>query len=121
AVRRSLELLGTLEQRAAGRTALLPRFHDFTRAANEAPSSAAALQYAVDHLCAYTAWPIGHVYLAVAPGADRWAPTSLWHLDAPERFAAFQEATQALELTARESLIGRVGTRGRPEWLCDVA
>ena len=49
---------------------------------------------AVDRLCAYTGWPIGHIYLAVAPGAERWAPTALWHLDAPERFAAFQQATQ---------------------------
>src|SRR5439155_9624641 len=111
----------TLDQRVQERTALLALIQDVTRAANEAASSAEALQYAVDRLCAYTGWPIGHVYLAVAPGAARWAPTALWHLDAPARFTAFQQATQGLEVAAGEGLIGRVGARGQPEWLREVA
>src|SRR5262245_18086942 len=57
----------------------------------------------------------------MAQSAERWAPPAFWHLDAPERFAAFQQATQALELDASESLIGRVRARGQPEWLCEVA
>jgi PAS domain S-box-containing protein len=109
-----------LEQRVEERTALLALIQEVTRAANEAPNSAAALQVAVDRLCAYTGWPVGHVYLAMAPGAERWAPTALWHLDAPERFAAFQQATQRLECAAGEGLIGRVGTCGQPEWCVDV-
>ena len=111
----------TLEQRVQERTALVALMQDITRAANEAPRSAEALQYAVDRLCAYTGWPVGHVYLAVAPGADRWAPTALWHLDAPERFTAFQQATQTVEVVAGESLIGRVGACGQPEWCGEVA
>jgi PAS domain S-box-containing protein len=114
------ELNATLEQRVQERTALLALIQDVTRAANEAPSGAAALQVAVDRLCTYTGWPIGHVYLAVAPGAERWAPTALWHLDAPERFAAFQLAAQTVEVVAGEGLIGRVGARGQPEWCVDV-
>ena len=111
----------TLEQRVEERTALLALIQDVTRAANEASRSAVALQYALDRFCAYTGWPVGHVYLAVAPGADRWAPTALWHLDAPERCTAFQQATQGLEFAAGEGLIGRVGARGQPEWQRDVA
>jgi signal transduction histidine kinase len=94
---------------------------DITRAANEAPRSAEALQYAVDRLCAYAGWPVGHVYLAVAVGADRWAPTAIWHLDAPERFTVFQQATQTVEVVAGEGLIGRVGACGQPEWWVEVA
>jgi PAS domain S-box-containing protein len=115
------ELNATLEQRVEERTALLALIQDVTRAANEAPTSAAALQYAVDRLCAYTGWPIGHVYLAAASGAERWVPTAIWHLDIPERWVAFQQATQALECAAGEDLIGRVGTHGQPEWRRDVA
>jgi hypothetical protein len=111
----------TLEQRVQDRTALLELIRDITRAANEATRSTEALQYAVDRICAYTGWPVGHAYLAVAAGADRWAPTALWYLDAPERFTAFQQAMQTVELTAGEVLIGRVGARGKPEWLVDVA
>ena len=114
-------LTATLEQHVQERTALLALIQDVTRTANETPTSAAALQYAVDRVCAYTGWPIGHVYLAVAPGDDRWAPTALWHLDDPGRFTAFQQATQGLECAAGTDLIGRVGARGQPEWLRDVA
>ena len=115
------ELTATLDRRVRERTALLALIQDVTRAANEAPSSTVALQYAVDRLCAYTGWPLGHVYLAVAPGADRWTPTAIWHLDDPGRFTAFQQATHALELTADEGFIGRVGASGQPEWRCEVA
>ena len=114
------ELNATLEQRVQERTALVALMQDITRAANEAPRSAEALQVAVDRLCAYAGWPMGHVYLAVAAGADRWAPTAIWHLDAPERCAAFQQAAQGLECVAGEGLIGRVGARGQPEWCVDV-
>ena len=50
---------------------------DITRAANEAPSSAEALRYAVDRICASTGWPVGHAYLAMAAGAVRGANTHL--------------------------------------------
>jgi PAS domain S-box-containing protein len=115
------ELNAALEQRVEERTALLALIQDVTRAANEAPNSAVALQFAVDRLCAYTGWPIGHVYLAMAPGANRWASTAIWHLDTPERFMAFQQATQTLEFAAGEDLIGRIGASGQPEWRRDVA
>ena len=65
--------------------------------------------------------PVGHAYLAVAAGADSGLRPALWHLDVPERFTAFQQATQTMELAAGESLIGRVGARGKPECSVDVA
>ena len=101
-----------LERRVQERTALLELLQDITRAANEAPSSAEALQYAVDRLCASTGWPVGHAYLAMAAGAARWAPIPIWHLDAPERFRAFQQATQSSEFAAGEGL-HRAGGRQR--------
>jgi two-component system NtrC family sensor kinase len=114
-------LNATLEQRIAERTALLELLQDVTRAANEATSSAEALQFAVDRLCAYTGWPVGHVYVAVAPGMARWAPTAIWHLDAAECLTAFQQASQTLEFAAGEGLIGRVGALGKAEWSVELA
>jgi signal transduction histidine kinase/CheY-like chemotaxis protein len=113
-------LNATLEQRIAERTTLLELLQNVTRAANEATHSAEALQFALDRICAYTAWPVGHAYLAVAPGVARWAPTAIWHLDAPERLTAFQQATQHLEFAAGEGLIGRVGSLGKAEWSVDL-
>ena len=45
----------------------------------------------------------------------------LWHLDAPERFAAWQQATQTTQIAPGEDLIGRVGVSGQPEWREEVA
>src|SRR5262249_16864855 len=115
------EAQATLEQRVQERTALLEVMQDITRAANEAATSTEALQYAVNRLCIYLGWPVGHVYLAVAPGLAQWAPTSIWYLDAPEHLTTFQQATQTIEFAAGEGMIGRVGALAKPEWSVDLA
>ncbi len=117
----SLRILNaTLEQRVAERTALLELMQDITRAANEGSSSAEALQYAVQRICAYIRWPVGHAWLPVVSDGSRWAPTSIWHLDAPERLTTFQQATQSVEFVAGEDLIGQVGALGKPVWSMDI-
>ena len=114
-------LTATLEQRVAERTALLELLQDITIAANEATSSAEALQFAVDRICAYMGWPVGHAYLALAPDVSRWAPTPIWHLEALEQYHAFQQATQTAEFAMGEGLIGRVGVLKEPAWSVDVS
>jgi two-component system NtrC family sensor kinase len=114
-------LNATLEQRVAERTALLELLQDIIIAANEATSSAAALQCAVDRICAYMGWPVGHAYLAVAPGVAQWTPTPIWHLEAAEQHTAFQQATQTVEFTVGEGLIGQVGALKKPAWNVDVS
>lgn len=106
----------TLEERSI----LLELAQDITRAANEAASSEAALQYAVDRICASLNWPVGHVYLATAATERRWVPTAIWHLGNPEHFAVFQQTTQTVEFAEGEGTIGRVGIMGTPEWIVDV-
>ncbi|MGE3537729.1 MAG: ATP-binding protein [Candidatus Tectimicrobiota bacterium] len=115
------QLAATLDQQVQERTALLALSQDLTRAANEAPTSTAALQWAVDRVCAHTGWPVGHVYLAVEAREAAWAPSAIWHLDAPEHFASFQQATQELGPLTDTGLVGRVGARGQPEWCREVA
>jgi signal transduction histidine kinase/DNA-binding response OmpR family regulator len=111
----------TLEQRVAERTALLELLHSITIAANEAARSAAALQFAVDRICAYIGWPVGHAYLAVAPGVAQWTPTPIWHVETAERYTAFQQATQTAEFAVGEGLIGQVGALKKPVWNVDVS
>jgi signal transduction histidine kinase/DNA-binding response OmpR family regulator len=114
-------LNATLERRVAERTALLELLQDITIAANEATSSAEALQFAVDRICAYMGWPVGHAYLAVAPGGAQWTPTAIWHLENAEQYSAFQQATQTAEFAVGEGLIGQVGALKKPAWNADVS
>jgi signal transduction histidine kinase/DNA-binding response OmpR family regulator len=114
-------LNATLAQQVAERTALLELLQAITAAANEATSPEAVFQLALNQICAYTGWPVGHVYLAAPEGSGQWLSSTIWHLDTPERFAAFQQATQALHMpTVEQDIIGRVITSGQPKWYEDV-
>jgi signal transduction histidine kinase len=118
----SLQTLNaTLEQQVAMRTGLLELLQIVTAAANEAPSPEDALQHAVERICAYTGWLVGHVYLPASDGVEVWVSTPIWHLDPPARFAAFQQDTQTVHCTPGEGLIGRVIASGQPEWNVETA
>src|SRR5439155_7944494 len=71
-------------------------------------------------ICAYTGWPVGHAYLVAENSTDPLIPTALWHLDHPERFAAFREITEATRFRRGEGLPGRVLDGGRQAWIVDV-
>src|SRR4029453_2701001 len=114
-------LNATLAQQVAERTALLELLQAITAAANEATSPEAVLQLALDQICAFTRWAVGHVYLAASDGSGLWMSSPIWHLDTPARFAAFQQATQALHMPmVEDDIIGHVITSGQPEWHGDV-
>src|SRR5688500_18559676 len=88
--------------------------------ANESESFAQAIQAALDEVCAYTGWPVGHAYLPDPCHADELTSTSLWHTDDPARFAAFREVTESIPLRAGVGLPGRILESRRPEWIYDV-
>ena len=71
-------------------------------------------------ICASTGWPVGHASSGSGCGTARWAPTTIWYLDVPERRTVFQQVTQTVEFAAGEGIIGRVGALGKPEWRVDV-
>ncbi len=86
-------------------------------AANEADKPEQAFDVAIDRICAFTEWPVGHVY-RVEEG--RPVSTQIWHLADPERFRAFQEATDAIPMGRGSGLPGRVYATGRPAWIADL-
>jgi len=83
--------------------------------ANQASSVDAALQSALDQVCAHTGWPIGHVYLP-SQNEDGLEPIGLWHLDDPEPFIPFRKQTDVLRFAAGVGLVGRVLISKKPTW-----
>ena len=59
---------------------LVQLLHEITVAAYEAATVDDAMQVAVDRICAYTGWPVGHVYLVDELNPQELTPTSIWHL-----------------------------------------
>ena len=86
-------------------------------AANEARTVDEALQRTLDEVCAYTGWPVGHVYLPGEAGA--FVPSELWHLE-DEGLHPFRELTQRTPLPPGVGLPGRVARSGEAAWVPDV-
>jgi len=89
-------------------------------AANEASTVEDALQAAVDGVCAFTSWPVGHAYIVADDGSCELVPTGVWHLSEPTRFAAFKAITDATRFQPGVGLPGRVLASGIPAWIMDV-
>ncbi len=105
-------------QRQHGLARLL---HEITVAAYEAATAERAMQVALDRVCAFTGWPVGHIYLVSDGAPPRLVPSGMWHLDRPDEFARFREVTEATCLAPGEGLPGRVLARKAPVWVEDVA
>lgn len=90
-------------------------------ASNEASTVEEALQETIDRVCAYTGWPVGHVYL-LDETSGVLVPSQIWHLDEPrDRFDTFRLVTEATTLAAGVGLPGRVLESGAARWISDIS
>ncbi len=89
-------------------------------AANEAKTVNEAMQTVVDQVCAYTRWPMGHVYVVDEDAVDTLVPTTIWHLDDPPRFDTFRGVIEATPLAYGQGLPGRILASGQGTWISDV-
>ncbi|MFQ5461698.1 MAG: response regulator [Phycisphaerae bacterium] len=89
-------------------------------AANEAADVHEALHAALEEICQYTQWPVGHVYMLSEDDPDVLVPTNLWFLKDPRQFSAFQMITQATEFPSGIGLPGRVLAQKKAAWIVDV-
>jgi hypothetical protein len=109
-----------LEQRVNERTALIQLLQDIAAAANEAKTTEAAMQFALDRVCTHIGWPVGHAYIPAEVGVAASIITDLWHLDDPKRFEPFRQITEATGFEPHEGLPGRVLASGEAVWVVDV-
>lgn len=89
-------------------------------AANQATSTEAALQFALDRICAHTGWPVGHVYFYTPGASTELLSSSLWHIDDADKFQALCDSTQETRVQTGMGLPGRVIQTGKPAWIRDV-
>jgi PAS domain S-box-containing protein len=95
--------------------------HEVTVAAYGAATVEEVMQVVLDRVCAFTGWPVGHVYLVSDDDPPELVPSLIWHLDHPGDFARFQEVTAATPLAPGAGLPGRVLTRKEPVWIVDIS
>jgi len=98
----------------------LQLLEEVAASANQATTIRESMQFAVDRICAFTGWPVGHVSLTERNGTEsRILPTSIWHCDS-ERFKEFREATESMPFSEGTGLPGRVLSSGSVAWINDV-
>ncbi len=91
-----------------------------TAAANEAASADAALRAALEVVCRFREWPLGHVYVRAEGGADELAPTAIWYPEKSAGHDEFRRVTEETRFARGVGLPGRVLATGRPAWIPDV-
>ena len=89
-------------------------------AANQAVIVDDAIQTALDGICGYSKWPLGHVFVVAGDSTGDLVPTNLWHLEDAGRFEAIRTATEASRFAPDFGLVGQVMATGRFAWIPDV-
>ncbi len=77
------------------------------------------MRRALDLVCAFTRWPLGHVYLLDA-GTGLQRPHDVWHAESPARFSRFIAETMREPLMPGVGLPGRVVASQGAVWMADL-
>lgn len=100
---------------------LVRALETITWIASTAPTVTDGLTRTLDVLCEALHWPLGHVYCLADEDGEKLTSASLWHLEQPQQFGAFQEETQRVTFHPGRGLVGQVFAEGRPGLSADVS
>jgi len=89
--------------------------------ANNSTNFKDAMQVCLDRICAFTKWPVGHIYMKSENEDDVLISSGIWHLDNPEQFAVFRKITEETEMVPGQAFVTQVFTTGKPLWIEDVS
>jgi ammonium transporter len=90
----------------AQRTESLQLLRRTAAAANESSSVEDALALALEEVCGFTGWPVGHAFLVSRDDPNELISTGIWHLDDEKRFADFRATTESHPLRVGQGLPG---------------
>lgn len=94
--------------------------HETAVYANQAQGVEEAFTACLHAVCTYGNIPIGHIFQCDPNNPDILMSTDIWHLDEPERFDAFRQASEGVSLERGVGLPGRVLESGAPHWISNV-
>jgi PAS domain S-box-containing protein len=93
---------------------------DVATTANQATTLSQAMQFVVERVCKFTAWPLGHACMR-AVGQPHGAPLHIWSSIEERRFDAFRAVSEATGLSIMADLTAKVFASARAIWVRDVA
>ncbi|MBE0690044.1 MAG: PAS domain S-box protein [Anaerolineae bacterium] len=109
------------EQALMKNIALTHLLQEVTLAANEATDINDALQFAVDGICEFAGWPLGHVYMRIWSGRPQLTSSGIWHSADPKKFNSFRAASEKIQYNETTGGLNyRVLLSGEPEWIVGI-
>lgn len=100
-------------------SALLKLLQEVAAAANKAETIDAILQFTIDKICAYTNWPLGHVYI-LSPDGNEMLSGGIYHCPDSQRQGYRHYLEQQPRFAAETGWIGQVFRKGKPSWVADI-
>lgn len=88
-------------------------------AANEATSIEEGLQVAIDAVCEYMGWPVGHTYI-FSEEKNALVSTNVWHIKDFEIYQPFKIISEQSTIEPWKGFIGEVYGDATPMWILDV-
>jgi ammonium transporter len=88
------------------RTDSLQLLRHTAAAANESSSVEDALGLALDEVCRFTGWPIGHALLVSRDDPDELVSTGIWRISDEQRYGVFREVTESERVRSGRGLPG---------------
>lgn len=101
-------------------TAIIRLLQNVAIAANQAKTVGEAITTALAQVCQHSGAVLGHAYFIQEGAPVTLIPSSLWHTDQADKFAAFRAVTEATVLQLGEGLPGRVAKTSAPVWIADI-
>jgi predicted signal transduction protein with EAL and GGDEF domain len=90
-------------------------------AANRESSVEDTLRFALDRVCSYTGWELGHVYFCKDGEGGRVAvPTAIWHSAKDFPMKSFRQVSESTSFPSEIGLPGLVIASAGPEWMSDI-
>lgn len=90
-----------------------------TIAANESDSIQDSIKYALDRICEFAEWPLGHAYIFNAEN-NTLSSMKLWHYNDKERFADLIDISEQSVFLPQQDLIGKAYVSSELTWLLNI-
>ncbi|RPI16710.1 MAG: PAS domain S-box protein [Ignavibacteriae bacterium] len=97
---------------------LVKLLQEITVAANQTFNLDEALKFAVDKICLFTKWEVGHVYKVTKEKV--FESTKIWHFSNMRKFNTFRNITERTILKKNKGIPGLVYKQKKAVWIYDV-
>jgi len=92
---------------------------EFSELAIESFDLKAILYKALESICAFTNWPIGHIFLP-DQNKETLTPSDIWYTDGKEDYNGFVKATDNTVFSKGEGILGTVWESQKAIWIDDL-